>query len=38
MKNKEQNICEQAPFPYCNNAEGCDSCPYSNNFPAGVEK
>lgn len=26
MKN---NICDKVPFPYCNNAEGCDTCPYN---------
>lgn len=20
--------CRSCPFPWCNNAEGCDSCPY----------
>lgn len=23
------NLCEHAPFPKCNNAEGCDTCQFN---------
>jgi len=27
MESKEMSeICETAPYPWCNNAEGCDTC------------
>ena len=25
------NVCEEAPFPKCNNAEGCEWCEYGEN-------
>ena len=25
---KRKEMCDTAPFVYCNNAEGCDSCEY----------
>lgn len=29
LKKIKINICEYAPFPKCNNGEGCDSCEYN---------
>lgn len=26
----EPSICDTAPFSQCNNAEGCDTCPYGD--------
>lgn len=30
MAKEKQNkiICDRAPYPWCNNGEGCDACEY----------
>ena len=29
LKKKKVNLCEYAPFPKCNNAEGCETCQFN---------
>ena len=31
-KELTQSPCEIAPYGYCNNAEGCDTCPHRKAF------
>lgn len=28
VEEEDVNICEIAPYPWCNGAEGCDTCEY----------
>ena len=29
LKKRKINLCDYAPFPKCNNAEGCESCQFN---------
>ena len=32
LLNKDNNVCETAPYPKCNGAEGCDTCSDNTNL------